>query len=72
MTRQGHDSSFPNQAYGWQIDDNSGWSLFDETGVKRLTCGPAGVITFPNLPSSNPHVVGQLYSNGGVLTLSAG
>lgn len=29
-------------------------------------------INFSNLPTSDPEVVGQLWSDGGVLTISAG
>jgi len=29
-------------------------------------------IIFTNLPTADPHVVGQLWSNSGVLTVSAG
>lgn len=30
------------------------------------------VVLMPNLPTSNPAVAGQLWSNAGVLTVSAG
>jgi hypothetical protein len=32
----------------------------------------AGVVTFPSLPTADPHVVGQVWANSGVLTVSAG
>lgn len=39
--------------------------------IKDLGAG-ADVIVLPNLPTTNPHVAGQLYSNSGVVTVSAG
>lgn len=32
----------------------------------------AGTVIFSGLPTADPHVVGQLWSNSGVLTVSAG
>lgn len=32
----------------------------------------SGTVTFSGVPTSNPHVVGQLWNNSGVLTVSAG
>lgn len=32
----------------------------------------SGVVIFSGLPTADPHVVGQLWSNAGVLTVSAG
>lgn len=34
------------------------------------TYGPAPVL--PNLPTADPHVVGAIWNNAGVLTVSAG
>lgn len=31
-----------------------------------------GTIILPNLPTVDPEVVGQLWNNGGILTVSAG
>jgi hypothetical protein len=34
--------------------------------------GGSGVVMMPGLPTSDPHVVGQVWNNSGVLTVSAG
>jgi hypothetical protein len=38
----------------------------------RFQIGAAGELSFPNLPTADPHFVGQVWSNAGVLTVSAG
>jgi len=40
----------------------------DASGINYL----AGSVILPNLPTVNPHVVGELWSNAGVLNVSAG
>ena len=40
------------------------------TSITDLTA--SGVVIFSGLPTADPHVVGQLWSNAGVLTVSAG
>lgn len=40
------------------------------TSVTNLTA--SGVVKFTGLPTADPHVVGELWSNAGVLTVSAG
>lgn len=73
MSRQGHDSNYPNQLYGWQILDNSGWGLYSEDGTQVLKIGPTGaVFSLPGLPTSDPHVANQIYSSSGTLKISAG
>ncbi|MFT4116584.1 hypothetical protein [Bradyrhizobium sp.] len=37
-----------------------------------FTVNAAGKLVITGLPTADPHVVGQLYSNGGALTVSAG
>jgi hypothetical protein len=37
-----------------------------------FTVNAAGKLVVTGLPTADPHVVGQLYSNGGALTLSTG
>ncbi len=53
--------------------DNSG-TLYD-MGANTYSgsySGTKSVVLFQNLPTSDPHIVGQVWSNSGVLTLSAG
>ena len=40
------------------------------TSITDLTA--AGIVKFTGLPTADPHVVGELWSNSGVLTVSAG
>ena len=40
------------------------------TSITDLTA--AGVVIFSDLPTADPQVAGQLWSNSGVLTVSAG
>ena len=42
----------------------------DATSITDLTA--SGTVIFSGLPTADPHVVGQLWSNSGVLTVSAG
>ena len=45
----------------------------DVTGaVTATTITASGAIIFSGLPTSDPSVAGQLWSNSGVLTVSAG
>ncbi|MGF6433476.1 hypothetical protein [Bradyrhizobium elkanii] len=61
--------------------------LYREVGGDKLTVAPGGSIQIGNmiftvnaggkvivtgLPTADPHVVGQLWANSGVLTVSAG
>lgn len=47
-------------------------SVNDDTTLGgNLVVGGVGIIV-PNLPTSDPAVVGQLWNNSGVLTVSAG
>ncbi|MDA9409988.1 hypothetical protein [Bradyrhizobium sp. CCBAU 45384] len=61
--------------------------VYHEVGGDRLTVDPGGSINFngvtfsvnaagklivAGLPTVDPHVVGALWANGGVLTVSAG
>lgn len=71
MGRQGHDSNFPNQLYGWQIETNGSWSLYSQNGTALITTSQAGVF-FPGLPTADPHVVNQAWNNAGTLKVSAG
>lgn len=41
-------------------------------GNAVFTADSAGRVIVTGLPTTNPNVAGALYSNGGVLTLSAG
>lgn len=38
----------------------------------RFQIGAAGELSFPNIPTADPHVAGQVWANAGVLTVSAG
>ena len=54
----------------------AGWKIgFTSSGVVEIT-GPAvfagGTVTMSGLPTANPHVVNELWSNAGVVTVSAG
>ncbi len=71
MARQGHDSNFPNQLYGWQIMDDGSWSLYSENGTALITTSQSGVF-FPGLPTLDPHVVNQAWNSAGTLKISSG
>ena len=45
-------------------------TLGTATSITDLTA--SGTVIFSGLPTADPHVVGQLWSNSGVLTVSAG
>ncbi len=40
--------------------------------VTATTVTASGTVTFSGLPTEDPHVAGQLWSDSGVLTVSAG
>lgn len=40
--------------------------------VTATTLSASGVVTLSGLPTADPEVIGQLWSNEGVLTVSAG
>lgn len=46
--------------------------FFNALGSDPTTGFGGSVISMAHLPTSNPHVVGQLYNNAGVVTVSAG
>lgn len=53
--------------------DVTGDTTGTHTGaVAATTLSASGVVTFSGLPTSDPSVAGQLWSNSGVLTVSAG
>lgn len=41
-------------------------------GLASITINSSGRAIVAGLPSADPHVVGELWSNSGVLTISAG
>lgn len=41
-------------------------------GVAATDLSASGVVIFSDLPTADPEVAGQLWSNAGVLTVSAG
>lgn len=63
---------------GLFIKDNGGGGLtiYEGTGTGGINMTDAGTgsdtIILPNLPTADPHVVGQLWNNIGILTVSAG
>ena len=57
------------------VDSTSGAVTVDatlgaSTSVTNLTA--SGIVIFSGLPTADPHVAGQVWSNSGVLTVSAG
>ena len=64
--------NYPNQLYGWQVDDDGTWSLYAQNGTKAITVSPTGGVSFLNVPTSDPHVVGRIYTTAGAVKISTG
>jgi hypothetical protein len=54
-----------------QYNTANGFTFTEGAGVARLDPA-AGVYIFPNLPTSDPAVAGQLWNDAGTLKVSAG
>jgi hypothetical protein len=54
------------------LDDNKAVKLGADSELSIKYSGSASVVILPDLPTADPHVVGQLWANSSVLTVSAG
>lgn len=71
MTDTTYVSKIREKSGGDVLEVAPGGSIAFGDGV-TLTVNAAGQLVFTGLPTANPAVAGALYSNSGVLTLSAG
>lgn len=64
-------SAAANGSFQWGVGTNNTSDSF-QVGANVFRATVAGAVHMGTLPTSNPSVAGQLWSNGGVLTVSSG
>ncbi len=55
-----------------EMDEAGNWTFFDLNGGVQFVLESGGTIKMPSLPTTDPHVAGQLYSDTGALKVSQG